>query len=501
MSASPPPCRASLLHRWGRIRSCRLGARVLATVMLGGCAVGPDYQRTQVAIPERFKEATEGWKPARPSDHHERGVWWAVFEDPTLSALEERVALANQTVAGFEAAYRRARALVAQARAGAYPVLGASASVGRSRGRGRGTGADAGATSVGNDYSLALDASWEPDLWGRVRRQVAGAKASAQSAAANLANAKLSAQALLAQSYFQLRAADATQQLLDDIVLAYQRTLTLTQNRYEQGVAARTDVLQARTQWLLARAAAAENEIARAQLEHAIAVLVGEPASSFAIVREPLRATPPEIPAQLPSSLLERRPDIAAAERAAAAANEQIGIAISAFFPSLTLSASGGFSSLTLAHWLSAPALVWSLGPQLVATLLDGGLRAAQTEAARAEYDQSVANYRQTVLAAFQDVEDTLVSLRMLEQEVALQEEGVQSARQVVDIVTNQYKAGTATYLDVIVAQTTAFGAEQKLVSIRGQRMVAAVGLIKALGGGWDARQLGTAPPKETKPR
>lgn len=503
VSASLPSCLASGPHGMGRARALILGARVLATVMLGGCAVGPNYQRTQVAVPEHFKEAAEGWKPAQPSDHHERGGWWAVFEDSRLSELEERVALANQTVAGFEAAYRQARALVAQARAGTYPVLGASVSAGRSRGRGRGTGVDTGTSSIGNDYSASLDASWEPDLWGRVRRQVAGAKASAQSAAANLANAKLSAQALLAQSYFQLRALDATQKLLDETVLAYRHSLTLTQNRYEQGVAARTDVLQAQTQWLLARASAAENEIARAQFEHAIAVLVGEPASSFAIAREPLRATPPEIPAQLPSSLLERRPDIAAAERAAAAANEQIGVAVSAFFPSLTLSASGGFSSLALAQWLSAPSLVWSLGPQLVATLLDGGLRTAQTDAARAQYDQSVANYRQTVLAAFQDVEDALVSLRVFEQEVILQEEGVQSARQVVDIVTNQYKAGTATYLDVIVAQTTAFSAEQKLVSIRGQRMVAAVNLIKALGGGWDVKQLDEDPPKpkDTKPR
>jgi NodT family efflux transporter outer membrane factor (OMF) lipoprotein len=465
-------------------------ASLFAAALLGACAVGPDYQRPTVAVPQHFKEASDGWKPARPNDRHDRGAWWKRFNDPQLDALEDKVARANQTVASYEAAYRQARALVAEARASLFPTLGASVSTTRARGAGRGvttpTGVNAGQTVTGNVHDLSLDASWEPDLWGRVRRQVSSAKASAQAAGSDLDNAKLSAQAMLAQSYFQLRALDATQRLLDDAVAGYQRSLQLTQNRYEQGVAARLDVLQAQTQLALAQAASVENEIARATYEHAIAVLVGEPASSFALPRVPLAATPPPLPAALPSTLLERRPDIAAAERRAAAANEQIGVAISAWFPSLNLSASGGFTSSTLSQWLTAPHLVWALGPQLVATLFDGGLRAAQTEQARAAYAQGVANYRQTVLAAFQDVEDNLVSLRVLEQEATIQEEAVGYARKTLEVVLNQYKAGTVTYLEVVTAQATLYSAEQKLAGIAGQRMVSAVGLIKALGGGWD---------------
>ncbi|NPC71866.1 efflux transporter outer membrane subunit [Corallococcus exiguus] len=462
----------------------------LACGLLTACAVGPDYHRPRVAVPSHFKEAADGWKPAEPNDRHDRGAWWKRFKDPELDALEERVARANQTVAGYEAAYRRARALVAEARASLFPTLGVSGSLTRARGAGRSantpTGTNAGVPTVGNVQDLSLDATWEPDLWGRVRRQVAGAKANAQAAGSDLDNAKLSAHAMLAQSYFQLRALDATQRLLDDAVVGYRKSLQLTQNRYVQGVAARPDVLQAQTQLALAQAAATENEIARATYEHAIAVLVGEPASSFALPRVPLAATPPPLPSELPSSLLERRPDIAAAERRAAAANEQIGVAISAWFPSLNLSASGGFTSATLAQWFTAPHLVWALGPQLVATLFDGGLREAQTEEARAFYAQGVADYRQTVLAAFQDVEDQLVALRVLEQEAGIQQEAVGYARQSLEVVMNQYKAGTVTYLEVVTAQATLYSAEQKLASIAGQRMVSAVGLIKALGGGWD---------------
>ncbi|MCP3097362.1 efflux transporter outer membrane subunit [Myxococcus sp. K15C18031901] len=465
---------------------------------LAGCAVGPDYQRPKLMVPVRFKEGGEGWKPAQPADREERGAWWRVFALPELDALEERVATANQTVVGFAAAYRQSRALVAQARASWFPTLGASGSATRAQGAGRSSnapgGINAGQTTVGNVFDASLDASWELDLWGGVRREVSSAKYAEQAAAADWGNALLSAQAMLAQTYFQVRALDAAQRLLDDTVIAYERFLALTLDRYAQGVAARSDVLQAQTQLALARASAQENEIARATYEHAIAVLVGEPASGFALPRVPLTSTPPAIPAQLPSTLLERRPDVAAAERRAASANERIGIAISAFFPSLTLSASGGFTSSTLAQWLTAPHLVWALGPQLVATLFDGGLRKAQTDEARAVYEQGVAEYRQTVLEAFQDVEDNLVSLRVLEQEVVIQQEAVSLARQTLDVVTNQYKAGTTTYLQVVTTQTTLLSAQQQLVSIQGQRMVSAVGLIKALGGGWDAK---AHPPKK----
>lgn len=463
---------------------------VLAALMFAGCSIGPHYERPALTVPAHFKEAAEGWKVAQPGDEHDRGAWWEVFGDAELNALEEKVATSNQTVAGFEAAYRQARALIAETRASYFPTLGVSASGSRAHGTLAGAGRT---TPAGENYNLSLDASWEPDLWGRVRHQVRGAKASAQGAAAELANAKLSAQGTLAQSYFQLRALDAAQKLLDDTVAVYQKALELTQNRYAQGVASRGDVLQAQTQLLSAQAAALDNHIARAQFEHAIAVLIGVPASAFSIPTRPLDATPPEIPARIPSALLERRPDIAAAERRAAAANEQIGVAMSAFFPSLTLSAVAGLGSSSLGSLLTAPALVWSLGPQLAEVLFNGGLRLAQTEAARAAYDQSAAAYRQTVLAAFQDVEDNLVALSTLEKEFALQQQAVRTAHQSLEVITNEYKAGTATYLDVIASQTIAFSAENRLINVSSRRMVSAVGLIKALGGGWNVKQLDEA--------
>jgi NodT family efflux transporter outer membrane factor (OMF) lipoprotein len=343
---------------------------------------------------------------------------------------------------------------------------------------------------VGNSFKVQLDASWEPDLWGSVSRTVNAQTAGQQGAAADLANARLSAQATLAQTYFALRALDSTQKLLDDTVAAYQRSLQLTQNQYAAGVAARSDVIQAQTQLQSAQASAIDNGVQRAQDEHAIAVLVGEPASTFSIPPMPLTATPPAVPVQMPSALLERRPDIASAERKAAAANEQIGVAIAAFFPSLTLSASGGFENSVFSQLLTAPSRFWTLGPQLAATLFDAGLRQAKTDAARAAYDGDVATYRQTVLAAFQDVEDNLASQRILEQEVVVQRQAVNSALQALAIVTNEYKAGTVGYVNVLTAQTTAFTAQQKLETIAGQRMVSSVGLVKALGGGWDVSQM-----------
>jgi NodT family efflux transporter outer membrane factor (OMF) lipoprotein len=469
---------------------------------LAGCAVGPDYKRPSVDIPASYKEAADGWKVAQPADQQDRGAWWAIYNDPQLSALEDKLNASNQTVAQFAAAYRQARALVGEARAAYFPVISAGASASRARTPSRSfsgsvTGGGGGTTSslsssgtISNSYSLSLDATWEPDLWGKVSRTVASQQAGQQAAAADLANARLSAQATLAQTYFNIRSLDAQQKLLDDTVAAYQRSLTLTQNRYAQGVAARSDVIQAQTQLQSAQAAAIDNGVARAQNEHAIAVLVGEPASAFSLPPAPLDAVPPATPAQLPSALLERRPDIASAERKAAAANEQIGVAISAFFPTLTLSASGGFESSVFSQLLQMPSRFWTLGPSLAQTIFDAGLRKAQTDAARAAYDQDVATYRLAVLTAFQDVEDNLASLRILEQEVTVQQQAVQSAQQALDIVTNQYKSGTVDYLNVLTAQTTAFTAEQKLASIAGQRMVSSVGLVKALGGGWEVEQM-----------
>ncbi|CAG4900020.1 efflux transporter outer membrane subunit [Paraburkholderia gardini] len=477
------------------------GACAMLALALAGCAVGPDYKRPAVQVPASYKEAAEGWKVAQPADQADRGTWWAIYNDPQLNALEEKLNQSNQTVAQFAAAYRQARALVGEARAAYFPVISASAGGTRQRTPSRSstssvTGSNgtsiglSSSSSISNSYNLGLDASWEPDLWGQVSRSVNSQEAGQQGAAADLANARLSAQATLAQTYFSLRSLDATQKLLDDTVAAYTRSLQLTQNQYRQGIVARSDVIQAQTQLQSAQAAAIDNGVARAQDEHAIAVLVGEPASTFAIPPSPLDATPPAVPAQMPSALLERRPDIASAERKAAAANEQIGVAISAFFPTLTLTASGGFESSVLSQLLTAPSRFWTLGPQLAATIFDAGLRSAQTDAARATYDQNVAVYRQTVLAAFQDVEDNLASLRILEREIVVQQQAVDSARQARDIVENEYKAGTVGYVNVLTAQTTAFTAEQKLASIAGQRMVSSVGLVKALGGGWDVAQM-----------
>ncbi len=474
-------------------RTLSAAVAVATAVLLAGCAVGPDYHRPDTAIPAAFKEAPAGWKVAQPADRTDRGAWWTVYGDPQLDALVARVNTSNQTVAQYAAAYRQARALVDQARAAYFPTVGLTASGSRAGSAlsSGGSSVSAGTPrSVGNSYNVGLDASWEPDLWGKVSRTVSAQKAGESAAAADLANARLSAQATLAQTYYQLRAADATQKLLDDTVASYQKSLQLTENQYAQGVAARSDVIQAQAQLQSAQAAAIDNGVARAQYEHAIATLVGEPASTFSLPPMPLTAEPPTTPPDVPSALLERRPDVAAAERRAAAANEQIGVAIAAFFPTLTLSATGGFQSSVWSSLFTLPSRFWTVGPQLAATLFDAGLRRAQTEAARATYDQDVATYRSTVLSAFQDVEDNLASLRILENEVVVQRQAVDSAQHALDITLNQYKAGTVAYLNVLTAQTTAFSTKQKLASLAGQRMVASVGLVKALGGGWDASQM-----------
>lgn len=469
-----------------------IGAAAALAFQLGGCAVGPDYHRPDTAVPAAYKEAPEGFKVAQPADMADRGTWWLIYDDAQLNGLMDQLNANNQTVAQYAAAYRQARALVGEARAAYFPVVSASFSGTRSRTPTRVSNASGSFPSgnITNNVNLGLDATWEPDLWGKVSRTVSAEEAGQQGAAADLANARLSAQATLAQTYFTLRALDAQQKLLDDTVAAYQKSLTLTQNQYAQGVAGRADVIQAQTQLQSAQAVAIDNGVARAQDEHAIAVLVGQPASSFSIAPSPLTATPPTVPLTMPSALLERRPDIASAERKAAAANEQIGVAISAFFPTLTLSASGGFESSVFSQLLQMPSRFWTLGPSLAATIFDAGLRSAQTQAARAAYDQQVAAYRQTVLAAFQDVEDNLASQRILAQEVVVQQQAVDSAQHALSIVTNEYKAGTTDYQNVLSAQTTAFTAQQKLASIAGERMVSSVGLVKALGGGWDAAQM-----------
>ncbi|WP_423377935.1 efflux transporter outer membrane subunit [Burkholderia sp. LMG 32019] len=474
------------------LRPLSAAVAVATAVLLAGCAVGPDYHRPDTSIPAAYKEAPAGWKVAQPADRTDRGPWWTVYNDPQLDALIGKLNASNQTIAQSAAAYRQARALVTEASAAYFPTVGFTGSATRSRSAVSSAAASSGINSgpISTNYNIGLDASWEPDLWGKVSRTVSAQRAGEAAAAADLANARLSQQALLAQTYFQLRTSDALQKLLDDTVKSYQQSLTLTQNQYAQGVAARADVIQAQTQLQSAQASAIDNGVARAQYEHAIATLIGEPASTFSLPPNPLAAEPPITPVDVPSAILERRPDIAAAERRAAAANEQIGVAISAFFPTLTLSATGGFQSSVWSQLFTLPARFWTVGPQLAATLFDAGLRAAQTDAARATYDQDVAAYRLAVLTAFQDVEDNLASQRILAQEIDVQRQAVDSAEHALAIVTNQYKAGTVAYLNVLTAQTTAFTAQQKLSTIAGQRMVSSVGLVKALGGGWNVSEM-----------
>jgi NodT family efflux transporter outer membrane factor (OMF) lipoprotein len=454
----------------------------LSLTLLGACAMGPDYKRPDAPTSAAYKEAGD-WLNAQPQDETRRGAWWEAFNDPQLNALEQQVNISNQTLAQAEAQFRQAQALVRSARSGFLPTVSADASATRSH-----SVAGAGTSHTGNQYSLALDAAWELDLWGRVRRTVETNEASASASAADLESARLSTQAQLAQNYFQLRVVDEQKRLLDETVAGYARSMQLTQNQYNVGVAAKADVVQAQAQLKSAQAQAIDTGIQRAQLEHAIAVLVGKPPADFSITAAPLLAViPPPSPPGVPSTLLQRRPDIAAAERRMAAANAQIGVAKTAYFPALTLSAAGGYQSSSFSDWISLPNRFWSLGPDLAMTLFDGGARRAQTDQAVAIYDQNVAAYRQVVLGAFQEVEDNLVQLRLLEQEAQLQNEAVEAAQESVKLATNQYKAGTVSYLNVVTAQNTAYSNQRTALTIINSRLAASVLLIKALGGRWDA--------------
>ena len=409
---------------------CRNILTAATLVALAACTVGPNYVRPTAPVPAAFKES-EGWKIAQPSDGRIGEEWWQLFNDPQLSALEAEVVISNQNVKVAEAQVRQAKALVQAARAGYYPTVTAGASVSRSQ-RGASTGTLAGTgSSVQNstDYSLPFDLSWEADVWGRIRRTVEASRDSVQASEADLAAARLSAQAELAQDYFLLRVQDAQKDLLDATVASFQKALELTRNRYASGVAAKADLLQAETQLKTAKAQAIDLGVQRAQLEHAIALLIGKPASTFSLPPVPFAALFPPIPAGLPSQLLERRPDISSAERHMAAANAQIGVAKAAYYPSISLSASAGLQAASLANWFTWPSRFWALGPAISQTLFDGGLRRAQTEQARAAYDGTVASYRQTVLTGFQEVEDNLAALRILEAEAQAQDDAVQSRK------------------------------------------------------------------------
>ena len=400
----------------------------VVSAMLGACSVGPDYVRPAVETPAAYKEAA-GWKQAQPADTLLASKWWELFNDPELNRLEEQVAISNQNIALAAAQYRQARALVQGSRSALYPALTigasatrsqASANVGRSQGSAQG--------GVQSDYLLPANLSWEIDVWGRIRRTIESSQAGQQASAADLAAAQLSVQSELASNYYQLRSLDAQSKFLDETITYYRKTLDLTNNRYSAGIAARVDVLQAETQLKSTQAQRIDLGVQRAQLEHAIAVLIGKPAGAFSLSPLPLTAAPPPIPLALPSELLERRPDIASAERHMASANAQIGIARAAYYPTVKLSASLGLEASDIAKWLAWPSRFWSVGPAVSQTIFDGGLRKSQSESALAAYDGSVASYRQSVLAAFQDVEDNLAALRILADESKVQDEAVEAA-------------------------------------------------------------------------
>jgi NodT family efflux transporter outer membrane factor (OMF) lipoprotein len=476
----------------------RLGPRGLTVIALVGalalstsCTVGPDYVKPSARVPAAYKEV-DGWKVARPQDDASRGPWWGIFGNPELSALEERVNLSNQDVAAAEARFRQARALVEAARASYFPTVAIGAAVTRTRPSSN-VSSPSSASGTTTEFTLPVDVSWELDVRGRIRRTVEANRAGAQASAADLEALRLSVQAELAQDYFQLRALDAQKQLVEATAADYEKSLELTQNRYASGVAARAEVLQAETQLKTTQAQAIDVGVQRAQIEHAIALLVGEPASVFALPQATLATEPPDIPVGVPSELLERRPDIAGAERRMAAANAQIGVAEAAFFPSVTLSASAGLGASSLAKWFLWPSRFWAIGAAVAESVFDAGLRRAETDQARAVYDTTVAAYRQTVLAAFQAVEDNLAALRILEEEGRVQDEAVRAARQSVTLTTNRYQAGVVGYLDVVVAQTIALSNERTAVDILGRRMTASVLLVKALGGGWHAAALPSA--------
>lgn len=462
----------------------------LFPLLLTGCVVGPKYVKPAVPMPptNAYKELG-GWKTAQPSDQVTHGKWWEIFGDTQLDAFEEQVTVSNQSVKMAEAHFRQARAMIRYNRAAGFPTISiAPAIVGERESQNRPYFPLA--TYGTADYVLPMDFSYELDVWGRVRRTVAAAREEAQASAADLESVSLSLQAELAVDYFELRSADAQEQLLQDTVKAYGEALQLTINRFEGGAAPKSDVAQARTLLEAARVQMTDVAVQRAQYEHAIAVLIGKLPAQFSLPPVPAKFQPPDISVGLPSQLLERRPDIAAAERRVAQANEQVGIARAAFFPTVMLDATAGFESKTIADWFSWPSRFWAVGPTIAETIFDGGRRRANSRAVQVNYDAVVANYRQSTLTAFQQVEDNLAALRILEQEAAQQRDATKSAEESLQIFTNRYIGGADPYLQVITAQTTALQNERNDVDILRRRMDTTVLLVKALGGGWNVSQL-----------
>ena len=468
-------------------------APLITLLLLAGCTVGPDYQRPDAPTGAGFKEAADappGWKLGTPGDGIPKGAWWSIYHDPVLDGLETQVALSNQNIKSFEAQYRSAEAIVDEARSQEYPTVGVSAGVTRSRGGTGSTGTGTGGGGARTQYTAEGTASWDLDLWGRIRRQVESDKASAAVSAADLANATLSAQETLATDYFQLRGQDALTRLLADTVKADQEALRITQNQYDAGTAAPSDVATAQTQLAGAQAQLIAAGVTRQQFEHAIAVLTGVPPSALTLPPGALATDVPVAPPGLPSALLERRPDIAAAERTMAEENALIGVAVAAYYPDISLSADYGFEGNPIGKLFRAANRIWSLGASASETLFDGGERSAAIRQAQATYDSSVATYRQTVLTAFQQVEDELSDLRILQQQAGAETEAVRAGQHALDIALNEYRAGTVDYTTVVTAQTALLGNQQAALTVQQNRLVASATLVAALGGGWTSEDL-----------
>ncbi|MGB7282889.1 MAG: efflux transporter outer membrane subunit [Candidatus Acidiferrum sp.] len=473
---------------------------VLLIVAFEGCTVGPKYVKSSVPtsaafkeqVPASFKES-DPWQPAHPGDQASRGNWWEVFGDPELNKLEVQIADSNQDLKIAEARFREARAAIRFNRAAQFPTISTSPSASYVKTSDYSSNFPSKVQEVSTgEFVLPFDLSYELDLWGRVRRSVAAAREEAQATAADYATAKLSLETELALDYFELRSADAQKQLLDDTVKAYTDNLQLTLNRFKGGVAPRSDVAQAQTQLDTTRVQDTDVTVQRAQFEHAIAILIGKPPADFGLAAAPLNNQPPGIPIGLPSDLLQRRPDIAAAERRVAEANQQIGIARAAYFPTVNLGGSAGFAGSQGSNWFTWPSAFWAVGPALAETLFDAGRRRAASESARANYDATVATYRQTSLTAFQEVEDNVAALRILENEAQQQEQAVAASQESLQLFTNRYKGGVDTYLQVITAQTIELANERNSIDIERRRLDASVLLIKALGGGWNVSNLPT---------
>ncbi len=461
--------------------------RLWPAILLSGCMVGPDYHRPSAPLSQHFRELP-GWKLATPQDAAPKGAWWVAFADPTLNRLEAQVARGNQSVAAQLAAYDNARALIDEARAALFPTVTGTAGVTRSSGGA--TNGGFGGSTARTQYSLEGSADWEIDVWGAIRRQVQSDVANAQASAATLANVLLSEQALLATDYLDLRVTDALQRVLDETVRNDTVSLHITQNQYAAGVAARSDVLTAQAQLDAAQSAAINVGVARAQYEHALAVLIGQPPATLALPAIATVPDVPDIPGLLPSVLLERRPDISAAERTMKAQNALIGVAVAAYYPTITLSALFGYAGNPLGSLISSANRVWSLGASATDAIFQGGARTAAVRAARATYNQDVADYRQTVLTAFQQVEDALSTLRILRQQSVVQAQAVADSQRAAQIALNEYRAGTQAYTAVVTAQNTLLAAQQTELSIEQSRLSAAVSLIQALGGGWSTANL-----------